>query len=355
MKISRTPVQAALLTVPLALLAVPLAVLVVLRIGERRGNPPNLFLVSPLEDFVFDRQKLERLNGEGLLVTYEVRRRIRASTGFAACPLTVIGTNSLYPRLIPCPPEWGSFFTAAAENAKNRHAVLNRTAAARLFGALPAGGGSVRMEGELWLVCGVVNDGEDESPRIYVPASIRGEGPRSLLVWSGDQARVENALKSLGAANHRLFDLSQARGLRLGIALRLLLCALSAVFARRCLRDSRTVPRTPARSPGGTVRFFARRIPGLALLCALCLHLARWILEACLRLRDLPSPQRVVSSVEFPALLTTLRTHDRAEFAAFVLFLAALAVLTACYGAFVWRGISRCPGWPRKFYRIRQR
>ncbi|MDR2376709.1 MAG: ABC transporter permease, partial [Treponema sp.] len=338
MKISRPA-----LLIQATFLAVPLAILMVLCIREQRRIPRNLFLVSPLEDSVFDLQKLNQLRGESFLFTFEVRRQIRASTGFAACPVTLIGTNSLYPRLVPCHPEQGSFFTITAENEKNRHAVLNRTAAARLFGAVSITGKNIRLEGELWLICGVVNDGDDEPPRIYVPASIRGEGPRSLLARTGDatgdviddviygttgDAHIKNALKTLGAGelSHRFFDLSQRQGLRLGIALRALVCVLFAVFAKYCLRNIGTA----ARPFKENVRFLRRRIPGLALLCAgtpLCLHLVRRILEASLRLKDLPSLHSIASAGEFPALLTSLQACDQAELTAFILFLTALAAL----------------------------
>jgi hypothetical protein len=332
---------------------VSLAVLAFLDPDGRRRGAGNLLLVSPVEDFVFDPQKLDRLYGEGFLVSYEIRRQLRASTGFAACPVTVIGTNSLYPLLVPCPPERGSFFTAAAENERSGHAVLNRAAAGRLFGALSITGKTFRMDGELWLVCGIVDDGEDENPQVYVPSSrldasllaassraaaIRGEGPRSLLFlvnsngndgdagkgYAGGIARVKDALKPLGAGelSHRFYDLSSGRGLRLGIALRTLACALAAVCAGAWSRGLGT----------GTAKLRGRvlRPAFLAIGIILALRPARWILNAALRLAD--SPRDIVSGGEFPALLAAIRAGNRAEIVALTVFLAALGFLVIRQG-----------------------
>jgi hypothetical protein len=341
---------AGILFLAAALAALTLLIVLTLR-GPGGGG--GLLLVSPREDFVFNQRSLDRVLGEEFLFTYELRRQLRASAGPAAgYPVTVIETNSLYPLLLSCPPRRGSFFSTAAEKERSGHAVLNLAAAARLFGGLDLAGGAApgraagfRMGGESWLVSGVVDDGEDESPRIYIPASLRGEGPRSLLIRSGGgagEARVKELLQTLGAGelSHRFFDLSGAAGLRLGLALRILGCLLLALFARRRLRAlgaALSLLRGRLREEyaaqllrsAGTARLLAPRIPDLALLAGgafLGLRLLRRILNACFRLRDLPPLGDLFSAGEFPALLAALRSHDRWESAALSLFLAALGL-----------------------------
>ncbi|MDR0400333.1 MAG: ABC transporter permease, partial [Treponema sp.] len=164
-----------------------------------RSPARNLLLVSPLEagSPALDPQKLRRIVEEEFLLTYEVRRRIQARTAAAVCPATLIGTNSLYPALTLHPMLRGGFFTGRAEKGKNREAVLNRAAAFRIFGSDAVAGRTLTIEDAPWLVTGVMDDGEEDSPRVYIPAAAAGEGPRSLLVLLGggvDAAQVKNTL-----------------------------------------------------------------------------------------------------------------------------------------------------------------
>jgi hypothetical protein len=274
----------------------------------RRSPLRNLLLVSPVEDssYVFDPQKLKSLVEDEFLLTYEVRQRLTVRTAYAEYPVTLIGTNSLYPALTSYPMLGGSFFTAAAEKGKNKETVLNSAAAFRLFGSDTVAGRTLTIGGSPWLVTGVMEDGEEDTPRVYIPAVVGGEGPRSLLVLLDrglDAAHVKNILMPLGVneTSHLFFDLSarvRLYGERFTLALRVFICALFWIFARRRIALLKAlVPafktrlkqayigeliRQIRREQAGKLLRFALTVPGLAGGAVFCFSLLPQMLAVCL-------------------------------------------------------------------------
>jgi hypothetical protein len=298
-----------------------------------RGHPArNLLLLSPVEggSGVLDPQKLRRVAEEEFLLTYEVRQRLQVWTAYAECPVTLIGTNSLYPALMAYPMLRGGFFTGASEKGRNREAVLNRAAAFRLFGGEAIEGRTIAMEGVPWLVTGVMDDGEEESPRMYVPAASAGEGPRSLLILLGggvDAAHVKNTLMPLGISetSHVFFDLSRAirlYGERFALALRVFICALFLTLARN--RAPALKARVSAfrarlkyayagelivivlREHTGKLFRFALTVLGLAGGAVFCLSLLPQIPALLLKWKDMPSLAAILGKGDFPALSAPL-------------------------------------------------
>jgi hypothetical protein len=295
-----------------------------------RNPARNLLLVSPVEDgsVAFDLQRLSTIAGDEFLLTYEVRRRIQVKTAYAEYPVTVIGTNSLYPSLTAFPMLRGGFFTGAAEREKNREAVLNRAAAFRLFGSENIAGRTLTMEGIPWLVTGVMDDGDKDNPRVYVPAVIAGEGPRSLLVLLNgagnvDAAHIKNTLMSLGAngASHVFFDLSAAvrlYGDRFTLALRIFICALFCIAARKQtavlkalvlalikrLKHAYTgeLFRRDLRKHAGKLARFTFAALALSGGSAVCFILLLQCLTICLRWADMPSLTLILGKGDFPAI-----------------------------------------------------
>jgi hypothetical protein len=299
-----------------------------------RQNPlRNLLLVSPAEDssYVFDLQKLGRIAEDEFLLTYEIRQQLAVRTAYGEYPVTLIGTNSLYPALSSYPMLRGSFFTGTAEKGKNREAVLNETAAFRLFGGDNIAGRILTIEGAPWLVTGIMDDGE-EAPRVYVPAAVKGEGPRALLALLNgaggvDPVYVKNALMPLGIheTSHLFFDLSGVLRLceeRFALALRFFICALFCIIARRqSVFLKALVLRFKARlkqeyigelirkgrwKKTGTVLRFSLSVLGLSGGALFCLTLLLQNLRICLGWRDMPSPALILGKGDFPALWAAL-------------------------------------------------
>ena len=120
----------------------------------------------------------------------------------------VIGTNSSYSRLLLSVISEGSFFSKQAWSGRQRHAVLNEEEAYTIFGSRCITGNLFKIQNETWLVNGVINDGNDEQSRIYVPSSINGGGAGELLALMTDngynEAYIKNSIKTLGVHEGRL-------------------------------------------------------------------------------------------------------------------------------------------------------
>jgi hypothetical protein len=174
-----------------------------------RENYRNLLLVSPLglSSPRIDVSKIEQFCEDQFLAGYEISRGTKASQVRAGSPVEIpdiqSGTNSAWPRVTLFPFIDGSFFSKQAWEGKLRQAVLNKEAARRIFGGVKAAGNRLRMDGETWIVTGVVNDGDKDNCRVYVPSSVRGGTADSLMVLLDPAGRVsegyaKNSLKTLG-------------------------------------------------------------------------------------------------------------------------------------------------------------
>jgi hypothetical protein len=296
----------------------------------------------------FDPRTIGQITRDEFLVTYEIRRRLTVRTAYAECPVTLIGTNSLYPALTGYPMLNGGFFTDSAEREKNKEAVLNSAAALLLFGPGNAAGRTLTIEGAPWLVTGVMEDGDADNARVYIPARISGDGPRALLVLLNaaagfDAAHVKNTFKPLGIheTSYHFYDLSRALrvyGERFALALRVFICALFCVFVRR-----QTVPlkalvltiknRLKQNYPGELIRKglggqngklirFTLTILGLLGGGVFCFTLLRQGLTICLGWADMPSIA-ILGKGDFPAISAPLLDYYYLDALLFALCLMA--------------------------------
>ncbi|MDR2133802.1 MAG: ABC transporter permease, partial [Treponema sp.] len=200
----------------------------------------DLFLAAPADIHApeIDLQKIERFCDEHFPLTYEIPGPEKAVILGAEYPVTLIGTNSRYPRILGYSMADGSFFSKQAWKGGERHAVLNGKAAFDLFGSIRAAGNCVKIRNETWIVTGVINDGDDENRRIYVPSPARGGKAVSLLARTdapgeSSVSYLRDNLKSLGVyeGGFVFFDLgAEIRFFweRAVVALLLLSCLLPA-------------------------------------------------------------------------------------------------------------------------------
>ena len=182
-------------------------------------------------------QQAEDFCRDEFLLTYEIERQTIAQAHNYRLPTTLIGTNSYYGQILGYRQLAGGFFSAAAFKAQNREAVLNRAAAFQLFGANEVIGQTLKLEGASWLIVGVLDDGDDQNPRVYVPASVSGGNIDSLLVLLDDKTvnadYAINGLKQLGVydRNYTIVNLATAAAvfgqrLRVGLYTALILVLL---------------------------------------------------------------------------------------------------------------------------------
>jgi len=170
-------------------------------LAEREGKE-NLLMVLPLRigSPRIDVQKIEEFSQDEFLITYEIPGSERISLPNGNFPVTVIGTNESFPQILRLKMLEGSFFSKQAWTGKLRHAVLNEKAAFTIFGSSRVVDNRFRIRNETWLVTGVIDDGDDEYSRVYVPSSIQGAPASELLTLMStgfDESYIKNSIKSL--------------------------------------------------------------------------------------------------------------------------------------------------------------
>jgi hypothetical protein len=319
----------------------------------REGRYKNLLFAFPenIHTANLNIQKIEQLCEDDFLLTYEIPMADRVSINAAEYPVTVVGTNSYYPHLMGY-VSTGAFFSGAAWEGRQKHAVLNETAAFTIFGSYRVAGKTIKLKGEVWLVTGVLTDGDDENSIIYVPSSVSGGTPKSLAVLTApgrgiDEAYVKSVLKTLGIheANYRIVNadrLSRVYGERVSAAVMVLFCVLFVCvclpvlsklyrgFAEyRATLQYKTYKDIVAENRGDLVKK-AAAVFLLLTGAAIVLVLLPRILVILLGWRDAVFFSDTVSADDFRAKIALLKEYhqlDKAVFGAFLLLTGSIPVL----------------------------
>jgi hypothetical protein len=313
----------------------------------------DLFLAVPADMHApeIDVQKIERFCDEYFPLTYEIPGPGKAVVLGAEYPVTLIGTNSHYPRILAYPMTEGSFFSKPAWKSGERYAVLNGKAAFDLFGSSRAAGSPLKIQGEIRIVTGVINDGDDENRRIYVPSSAspaRGGNAAFLLARTNaaggiDASYIRDSLKSLGVYDSGFDFFDPGAEIRFfwgraAAALMLLSCLLPAFLLRpawgKCRAAFSRLRRELKKhylpellcSRGLILLKFFFSVLALPACTGAILFLLLRILSVCLPWQDLPS----LGSLDPRALYTgiaLLRNCGTASGILFRVFLASFAVI----------------------------
>ena len=169
-----------------------------------RSNLRNLLLIQPegrAASRGINTAAIEDFTADEFLISYSINSSQRFVLPHAEFPVTVTATTSAYAQMLGLPLVNGSFFGAQAWKGKLRHAVLNETAAVNIFGNTAVSGSRFRMLNESWIVTGVINDGDEDRGRVYIPSSVQGADAVSLIALmdkSIDEAYIKSRLKTLG-------------------------------------------------------------------------------------------------------------------------------------------------------------
>ncbi|MDR2135321.1 MAG: ABC transporter permease [Treponema sp.] len=300
-----------------------------------RACPPDLFIAAPADIHAPapGLQKVGRFCDEQFPLTYEIPAPGTARVLGAEYPVTVVGTNSHYPRILGLPMTAGSFFSGRAQKNGERRAVLNGKAAFDLFGASRAAGRPLKLGGETWIVTGVLHDGDDETRRIYVPAR---DGAAAALAARAAGGAAQDSLKPLGLYGYMFFDMgARMRFLRerAAVAFMLLSCLVPALLIPPALGRCRAAfsrPRGEIDSlrdlfRPGPVRLSASVLAPPACAAAILVTLRR-VAAICLRWQDLPA----LGSLDRRALFPGIAAFQSCETASGLLFLLFLAFFAAC-------------------------
>lgn len=184
--------------------AILLTALAAMSFCAKREGYGNLLLITPsaFGSAGLNPERLEELSEEEFLLTYEIKQPATAQAISSKHSVTLTGTNQNYAYIMGYPVLDGGFFTKSAWDAKNKHAVLNETAAFKIFGSRRISGQILQLEGEPWVIAGVVQDNDTENANVYAPSSVSGGQTGALMVLTDDgdvsEAYVKNTLKGVG-------------------------------------------------------------------------------------------------------------------------------------------------------------
>jgi hypothetical protein len=314
------------------------------------AGPGGLFLAAPADLHApeIDVQKIEPFSDENFPLTYEITEPEKAVVLGLEYPVTFIGTNSRYPRLLGYSIVEGSFFSKEDWEGGRRHAVLNGKAAFALFGTGRAAGGRLKIRGETWIVAGVINDGDEDNSRIYAPSSVRGGRASYLLAQTDsaggiDASYIRDSLKSLGVydGGFDFFDLGAELRFfweRAAVSLMLLGCLFLAFLIPPALGKFRGLlfllrqelkkryPLELLRTGSGIVLMSFAAALVLPACAGGILFLLLRIASICLPWQDLPSPGSLDRRNFYPSL-ALLQDCAAASGILFWLFLASLAAV----------------------------
>jgi len=305
----------------------------------------DLLLVLPIEinSPKIDINMIENFINDAFLLTYEIPGSDRVSLSTGEYPVTLIGTNSCYSRVLGLPMIEGAFFTARDWEGKQRQAVLNEKAAFDIFGSSRIVGNRFKIRNEIWLVAGVINDGDEDHCRIYVPSSVRGGGADALMALTSgsiDEAYAKNSLKAIGIqeATYNFYDFGTITDLlweRVAVILLLFFALVFLSLLRPLTLKFKTAfavlrEELEQRYMGQLLNENRRIILkpmlfalGLAIFPVLALFLFLRLASICLPWQDIPSLALLSKELFYPHLE---RLCD-CELASRLLFFISLAVL----------------------------
>ena len=165
-------------------------------------NSDDFIMVAPGSRSL-DRERLDEILGDGILLTYELTEETRVNHMNAGHSAIAVYTNFAHPHVLGYRILNGGFFTAAHQEFGVRAVTLNKSAAFNIFGSLNTAGQHISIDNREYLVTGVIDDDDSENNRVYLPASL-SQRPLSTVITPVDESAnlsheyVLNRLSSAG-------------------------------------------------------------------------------------------------------------------------------------------------------------
>jgi len=180
----------------LAVLLLVLSLTMMFYTGLSTTGYQDLFLAAPMVDATVAIEKAEQMN---LYLTYETASTHRDTT--------LLSVSHAYGRVLGYSMLSGSFFTANAQEERQKCVVLNESLARDAFGGFDIVGLTYKINGEPYLVTGVVDD-KQERKNAYIPA--QNTAASFLAVMETEEQTIAD-LRSLGVNANRfhLVNLSE--------------------------------------------------------------------------------------------------------------------------------------------------
>lgn len=206
-----------------------------------RSSYRNLLLVVPKNqgERGFTSQELEQFIKEEFMLTYEIYEQRQVKVSNLSYQGQIIGTNSQYAQILGYPLLSGGFFSQTAFDEHRRQLVLNKTAAYNWFGNGTCSGSTMEIDSQIWMVTGVIDDGNKKEARVYIPASLSEGQTQTLMVLLDEltvsEAYASSALKKLGIQDEgyssiHLAQLAESFGERLWVSCRVIIVITLMLF-----------------------------------------------------------------------------------------------------------------------------
>lgn len=196
-----------------------LAAMFTLSLFASKAGYANLLLVTPTTFGVqgLNTEKLDEISEEEFLLTYSIRQPASVQAVNSNHSAVLVGTNHCFSDVMGYVFSSGGFFTESAAETKQKHAALNETAAYSIFGGSNITGSTLKINGETWIVTGVILDNDEENANIYVPATLTGGRADSVMVLTGasvTESYAKNRLKDAGVrdTDYDFIKLSKSAG-----------------------------------------------------------------------------------------------------------------------------------------------
>jgi len=227
------------------------------------GQQEGLLLAIPKVDATVSVDLAEAMNGNMAMVesengfdvvwesnvtlTYEIRREAHVTALRAGYDVVLIGTNHTYPIVMNFPLSNGTFFCKNATSEGHRVAILNEQAAFDLFGAMNIAGNVLQINGEPYLVLGVIDDGNSDNLNIFIPTTrlsyTVGTIATNLTDGSLSEAVVRSEWRQIEIDERRyhfinLYSLSMAIRNKLYFALALMVISLLCIGVKKMLQGA---------------------------------------------------------------------------------------------------------------------
>lgn len=181
--------------------------------------------------------KVEQINEDHFLLTYEVNKEETVTSINANHSVVLKGTNYTYPIVMGYRFMNGSFFTQSMQKQKSKNVVLNELAAFELFGNENIVKNKISWHGESFTIVGVIRDGDQENKNIYIPLEFLSESPTTILTPIDDkkgitEAYIKNELKEAGVmdSSHDFINVGEARRMTQELAIIAILLFFNAVL-----------------------------------------------------------------------------------------------------------------------------
>lgn len=196
-----------LLCVILSIIMVGLIILSY-KIYEKRIDDILLITSNKPVEMIVDNKKMEEKNMKNYLLTYEVKTPKTISVLNKNHDVVMKGANYFYVDILHTPLVTGSFFTKKAQDDKKNVLVFNKKAAFEILGDVDINDVEIKIDDEVFTVCGVIDDKDKKNKNIYVPYTVNEDFPdiNSYAAYIDKKAKnskeeVVNHLKELSINN----------------------------------------------------------------------------------------------------------------------------------------------------------